>query len=105
MPALTRRRPSARTSLLALLLVGACGGGTTTDPGDTPLPVASVEVSPDSAQVVIGSGVTYSATLRDAAGQILTGREVTWSVEDAAVASIDASTGDCLLYTSDAADE
>ena len=56
-----------------------------------PAPVASVTVSPASAAVVAGGTQQLTATLRDAAGSTLTGRTVTWSSGNGAVATVSAS--------------
>jgi uncharacterized protein YjdB len=54
------------------------------------VPVASVTVSPDSARVVAGAAVPLSATLKDAAGSVLSGRPVTWTASDSTLAAVDA---------------
>lgn len=56
-----------------------------------PIPVASVAVSPDSATLEVGSTRQFSATARDASGNVLTGRAFTWSSSAAAVAAVDSS--------------
>jgi len=53
-----------------------------------PLPVASVTVTPTTASLVIGGTVTLSATTKDASGNVLTGRTVTWSTSDQSVATV-----------------
>jgi uncharacterized protein YjdB len=53
-----------------------------------PVPVASVSVTPTSAPLVIGGTVTLSATTKDAAGNTLAGRTVTWSTSDPSVATV-----------------
>lgn len=58
-----------------------------------PAPVNSVTVAPLSATIGIGGTQQFAATLKDAAGNTLTGRTVTWSTSNAGVASIDPSTG------------
>ena len=50
--------------------------------------VATVTLSPASASVVAGQGTTLAATARDAAGTVLTGRTVTWSSLNTAVATV-----------------
>ena len=42
-------------------------------------PVASVEVSPSSAELIVGESETFTATTRAADSEVLTDREVTWS--------------------------
>lgn len=55
-------------------------------------PVASVVLSSPSTSVMRGQTVQYTATLRDAANNVLTGRTVTWSSENSAIATV-SSTG------------
>jgi adhesin/invasin len=59
-------------------------------PGDS---VATVSVSPDTAVAAAGDTVPYFATLRDANGNILSGRVITWSVSDSTVARVEAASG------------
>ncbi|PYP15633.1 MAG: hypothetical protein DMD54_11645 [Gemmatimonadetes bacterium] len=56
-----------------------------------PPPVASVTISPASASVVVGLTAQLSATLRDAGGNTLTGRTITWSSTNASVATVSGS--------------
>ncbi len=53
-----------------------------------PVPVASVSVSPAAPSIQVGSIVQLSASVRDANNNILTGRSVTWSTANAAIASV-----------------
>ncbi len=57
----------------------------------TPVPVAAVSVSPASASLVVGTTQALTASARDASGNVLTGRAVTWSSGAPAVASVSAS--------------
>ena len=57
----------------------------------TVVPVASVTVSPATAGVQVGSTVQLTATPRDANGNALTGRSITWSSDAASVATVSAS--------------
>jgi uncharacterized protein YjdB len=70
-------------------------GGTFADTGSTAchtrIAVASVDVSPASASVQPGGTVQLTATPRDAAGNPLTGRTVTWATSDATIATVDAN--------------
>ncbi len=59
-------------------------------PPPAPAPVASVTVSPATASVAVGGTVQLVATARDAGGQILTGRTITWSTGNAGVATVSA---------------
>src|SRR2546426_243684 len=54
-------------------------------------PVATVTVSPASASLAVGATQQFTATLKDAAGNTLTGRPVTWASSAAAVATVSAS--------------
>ena len=85
----------SRLSPLALVLSFALGCTSSSDPGggDPPptAPVASVTVTAAQASVVVGASVQMSASTLDASGNVLTGRAVTWSTSDAAVATVDGS--------------
>lgn len=52
------------------------------------VPVASVTLSTDSADVFAGSILVFSAQARDAANAPLAGRTITWTIDDPAVASV-----------------
>ena len=54
----------------------------------TNVPVASVTVTPTSATLVAGSTLQLTATLKDALGNPLGGRVVTWSTDAPAVAAV-----------------
>src|SRR5207247_3757652 len=54
----------------------------------TPVPVASVDVTPPSASVQAGQTVQLTGTPRDAGGTPLSGRTVTWSSSNTAVATV-----------------
>jgi hypothetical protein len=54
-----------------------------------PPPVATVVVSPAFVTLETGETATLQATLRDAQGNVLTGREVTWASGATAVATVD----------------
>src|SRR5256884_135616 len=86
------------------LVTGVVGGSTTitaTSEGQSgrsavtvtagPLPVASVTLSPASASVPIGQAVQLTATPKDASGNPLTGRTVTWASSNTSVGTVNAS--------------
>jgi hypothetical protein len=50
--------------------------------------VATVIVSPDTATISGGLNLVLTATLRDAAGHVLSGRTVTWSCSDSTLAGL-----------------
>jgi uncharacterized protein YjdB len=60
----------------------------TTDVTVTPQPVASVSVTPSPASVTVGNGIQLTATPRNAAGQPLTGRTVSWRSGAPGLASV-----------------
>ncbi len=53
----------------------------------------SVTVAPATFLLAVGAKQQMTATLRDAAGAIITGRTVAWSSSNPAVAAVDAATG------------
>ena len=57
-------------------------------PGSQPAPVATVAVSPATATLAPGATTQLTVVLRDAAGNTLTNRSVTWSTANAAVATV-----------------
>jgi PKD repeat protein len=57
----------------------------------TPVPVASVAVTPATASIVVGTTVQLTAIPKDANGNPLTGRTVTWQSNAPGVASVDGS--------------
>src|SRR2546426_10550333 len=88
--------PSMTTTLLlaAALLTGiACN-----DPPTGPAPPAgrptvwSVTVAPSPDTLLVGSTLQLTATTKDSAGNVLTGRPVTWASSKRAVATV-SSTG------------
>src|SRR2546422_70062 len=56
-----------------------------------PAPVASVSVTPSPASVAVGTTLQRTATPKDAAGNALTGRTITWVTSDANLATVDAN--------------
>ncbi len=56
-----------------------------------PSVVASVTVSPGSASGNVGQSAQFSATVKDASGNVLTGQAVSWSSTNTAVASVTTS--------------
>ena len=53
-----------------------------------PVPVSSVTLTPDSARVELGGTVQYTAIPRDSAGNALTDRVISWSTQNASIATI-----------------
>ena len=65
--------------------------GSTPPPPPPPAPVASVTVVLGSSSLAVGHSTQATATLRDANGNVLTGRTVTWSTSNSSVATVNAS--------------
>ena len=57
----------------------------------TTIPVSTVDVTPTSATILVNGTVQLTATPKDASGNPLTGRTVTWATSNAAVATVTAS--------------
>ncbi|MDP2584699.1 MAG: Ig-like domain-containing protein [Candidatus Palauibacterales bacterium] len=91
-----RRIPRRQVLLLAVLApaAAACGGKSVTGTGSASNPpaepqVASVTVSPAVDTLVsIDDSVTFSTTLKDPAGNVISGGSVAWSSTEAAVATV-----------------
>ncbi|HZH81283.1 MAG TPA: Ig-like domain-containing protein [Gemmatimonadales bacterium] len=63
-------------------------------PGDS---VATVEVTPSADTVAAGDSASFFAILRDANGNILSGRAVSWTVSDSSVARIEGAFGQTVV--------
>ncbi len=63
-----------------------------------PAPVATVTVLPNTADLAVGdSGLVFRADLRDAAGNLLTNRPVSWSASDNSIISVSGSGAQVLV--------
>jgi uncharacterized protein YjdB len=86
--ALRGRRHGWSIRQLAVVLVtlglGACTPEATTES----IPVATIALTPETANVSAGATVSLSATLKDEAGQVVTGQPITWSSNNTAVATV-----------------
>jgi alpha-tubulin suppressor-like RCC1 family protein len=82
MNSLTRRLAG-----LALLLL-ACGKDSTAPPPPPPAAVASVAVAPTTSTLTVGDTVRLVASVKDASGNVLTDRVVTWVSGNPAVATV-----------------
>ena len=81
--------------VVATVPINSQGGGTRSDTshvtitgGAAPVPVASVAVSPATTSVAAGTTVQLTATPKDASGNALTGRTISWSSGAVGVASV-----------------
>lgn len=78
-----------RLAAVAVLVATACsGGGGGGDKVTGPAPVAAVSLSTASASLQVGETTTLTATPKDASGNALSGRVVSWSSSNNAVATV-----------------
>lgn len=89
-------RSMRRLTLLSLFALACGGSGTVTPPPPPPpppppAPVATVTVTAAAASVLAGGTVQISATTKDASGNTLTGRTVTWAAAPPALGTVSAS--------------
>lgn len=71
---------------------GNNGGGTGGGSGGGTVAVGSVVLGSTTASIQAGATVTLTATTRDASGNALSGRAITWTTSDATIATV-SSTG------------
>ena len=86
--------PASRTLLLAAIIAVGCGGEPNAPQGgdpNAPPPVALLSVTPGSATLFPQQTNQLTASALDAAGNVLTGRTITWSSSAPAVATVSAS--------------
>jgi hypothetical protein len=83
-----RHRLAGALSVALLVLLSACSDST--DPV-TPLPVATVAVSPATTGIVVGQTVALTAVAKNADGGVVSGRAVQWASSNASVATVSAS--------------
>lgn len=80
------------TAISLCTLLGSCGGGSDRIAGPPPPPpVATVSVVLPSANLTIGQTIQAAATTKDAAGNVLAGRTVSWSSTNTAVGAVNTS--------------
>ncbi|MDZ7630131.1 MAG: Ig-like domain-containing protein [Gemmatimonadaceae bacterium] len=85
-----RWRGLAGAAMLSLL--GACGGGSDDPPPSLrPPSVVTVRVSPSTGSIETGRTLQLSANTLDAVGAGLTGRTITWTSQQPAVATVSAT--------------
>jgi len=86
-----RMLPTVRRLTFAALALAAAGCGAARDATPlAPAPVARVVLTTPSPSLHVGDTVQLTASLFDAAGNALTGRALTWSSTNAAVAAVSA---------------
>ena len=88
----------AKVSVTGLVTAVAVGSATVTATSEgksgaasvtiLPIPVATITVAPSTANISVGATQAFTATTKDVGGNTLTGRTITWSSSNAAVASV-----------------
>lgn len=84
----------SRATVALCAPIVSCGGGsdTTEPPPPPPAPVVTtIEVLPSSRAMLVGDTLTLAATVRDQNGAAMSGVVVSWSSENASVASVSAA--------------
>ena len=81
----------AGSASVSATIDGVSGSAGVSVAAATPVPVASVQVSPANASVAVGGQVAFTAVARDASGNQITGRSTSWASSMPGVATIDAS--------------
>lgn len=75
-----------------LVTLAACGGDArVTDPTPAEPTVASVQLALPQTQLIVGQELTATATVRDAHGNVMADRVITWSSTDAAIVTVSQS--------------
>lgn len=69
-------------------------------PAPAPAPVATVVVTPSYTTMARNSSLTLTAVVTDKDGNALTGRLITWKVDDSSVATVQPTTGSSVKLTS-----
>jgi uncharacterized protein YjdB len=82
---------AAGSATITATVAGISANVTVTVNAPAPVPVATISLSPTSVSVVAGSTAQIAATPRDAQGNALVGRTITWASSNAAVASVSTS--------------
>jgi trimeric autotransporter adhesin len=78
-----------RTTIALCLAALGCGGGG--DGVTGPAPIATLSVDLAQSSIVIGATTTATATAKDASGNLLTGRVMSWSSNNSGVATVSAT--------------
>lgn len=80
---------------IGFLVVVGCGGGTgptpPSPPPPGPPPITSVSVTLAAGSIQLGQTSQATAELKDATGNVLSGRSVSWSTDNQAVATVSSS--------------
>jgi PKD repeat protein len=80
---------TVRLAVMDALGASSGSASTTATISMPPAPVASVDVSPANASIQVGGSIQLTATPRDANGNALFGRTITWATDNPGVATVD----------------
>jgi uncharacterized protein YjdB len=78
----------AGSVIISAVIDGVTGSATLSVPAPTPAAVATVTVAIDSATLAPGHSAAAHAVAKDASGNVLADREVTWASSNASVATV-----------------
>jgi uncharacterized protein YjdB len=78
----------AGTAMITATVAGISADITITVAAPSPAAIATISLSPTSVSVTAGSAAQLSATARDAQGNILAGRVITWTSSNPAIATV-----------------
>lgn len=86
------RHRAFHTALAAAVatLTAACGGGTDGSPSNPVVTVAHVTVTAPQTSLAEGATLTLSASVLDGSGNVLSGKAISWSSSDNAIATVSA---------------
>jgi len=78
---------------LTVVVLGSCSDKNPVGPTPPagPPPVATIELTPSADTLAVGGTLQLTATLRDAGGNVLTGRGITWASANSGVVSVSGS--------------
>jgi uncharacterized protein YjdB len=88
---LTARASSILTASMIALSLLSCGGSTDSTGPPAHVAVATVELSAPSTSVMVAQTVQLSAATKDAGGNVLAGRTVSWASSSTPIATVSAS--------------
>jgi trimeric autotransporter adhesin len=91
--------PGSVQATASVAAEGKSGSATVTVVPVPPAPVATVSIDKASPSIVQNASTTLTATTKDAAGNTLSGRAVTWQTSDAGIASLSATSGSSVQVT------
>ncbi len=79
---------SAGTASIIATSEGQTGAATETVNATAPAPVASITLSASNTTLAVGATMQVTITLKDAAGNVLTGRTIGWTSSNTAIATV-----------------